>query len=321
MKSFQETYTELQDITGDDSAEFLVMLKRWINDTMHSAYGTNGGKMKFLEATKDITTAASTARYALPGNCRRIMTVTTTPDSGATIYRPRPVDDPDYWNYLQSRNAGDSDITQFYYREGDDLLVWPDYASASKTITVRYRKTTPDLSRADYTTGTITSITNGDETLTGASTSWLARKPAAGQWIRIDYTSGDFLWYRVDSITSDTVLELDRKYNGTSIAADTETYTMGEFSELPGEFHPLLFYRPLALAYDHMENPTMSARYWNLYDGGHEAGLSTKVGGMLKKMIDEQSGITDSGYYPPMNTETPISPEDLSREDLIGEGW
>lgn len=309
-KSFQQIYTELQDQTGDDSAAQLVIFKRHINDTQNIVLGDH--PWKFLEKTVNITTAASTGRYTLAADLRKIITVTTTPDSGVTVYTPTPVEDPDEWEYLNTLRWSDSNQTRYFYQEGNDLLILPEYATASKRITVRYRKRVMEMSRADYTTGTITTATNADETIVGSSTSWTARNPVGEQWLRIDQTAGDYLWYRVESITDATNLELEAKYMGTSIAAGTSTYTMGEFPSFPGEYHNLCFYRPMALYYMKIENIAMADYYWNLYDGGYEAGKTRKPGGMLRKLIVEQAGMLDAKYFPRQGSERFATAEDLA---------
>lgn len=313
MKSFQELYTELQDQSGDDSSGQLTIFKRHINDTQSIVLGDH--PWKFLEKTRNITTVANTSRYALQADVRKIMTVVTSPD-GTTKYRPQPVEDHDFWEYLQSLQTGASDIPEYYYQEGNDLLLYPAYSTVSHTITVRYRQRVIEMSRANYTTGTITTATNGDETIVGSTTAWTGRVPLGEQWLRIDQTAGDYRWYRIETITDATNLELEAKYLGTSIAAGTSTYTIGEFPMMPGEYHNLCFYRPMALYYSKMEDTNMANYYWDLYDGGYEAGRSRKPGGMLKKMMVEQEGMLDARSFPPQGSDRSDSPEDLAREDL-----
>lgn len=312
MKSFQEIYTELQDTTGDDTDTRLTIFKRHINDTESLVLADHS--WKFLEKTDTITTAADTDRYTLKADLRKLINVTTTPDNGTTIYRPRPVDDPNYWEYLQSLNINSSDITQYYYQEGNDLLIWPKYSSASKTITVRYRKNVIEMSRDDYTTGTIAAATNGSTTITGNSPSWNGRKPVGEQWIRIAQTTGDYRWYRLDAIASDTSLTLEKGYLGDTFSGQTLSYTLGEFPSMPGPYHNILVHRPLALYYMSVENVTMSQFHWRAYDGGFEIGEARRPGGLLRKMIVEQAGMLDAKYYPSQRVSEPISPEDLARE-------
>lgn len=322
MKSFNTIYSSIGRRTGDTDDDSVTQIKEDINQTNRNII--EYGSYKFLEATRDTTTEASTARYELGNDVRKVLSVVTSPDGGTTKYNPAPVEDYLFWEDLQSRNAGTSDIPQFYYQEGNDLLLWPTYATAGHTITTRYRRRQPaDLSRADYTTGTITSITSGAKALVGSSTAWLGRIPLGEQWVRIDYTTGDYAWYRVAAIGSDTAITLEKPYQGTTIAAATETYTLGEFSIIPGGYHDLLMYRPLAMYYDSVaENLNLSARYWRLYDGGLEAGLTREVGGLLKKLQDEQAGMLDAQFYGSPNSVLPRSPEAESLKNINqGGSW
>lgn len=310
MKSFQTLYTDIQNQTGDDSAAFLTQIKRWINETQGLALANHKGKIR--EKTATITTAASTARYTLPADCDKILKVTTTPDSGTTVYTPHLVEDPDFWEHLQGLNQSSSLMTEYYYREGNDLLLWPSYSTASKTITVRYRKRVIEMSRADYTTGTITTATLGDETIVGSSTVWTGRKPVGEQWLRIAQTAGDYQWYRIETITDDTNIELEAKYQGTSIAAGSSTYTIGEFPAIHPDFHDLCFYRPMALAYLRLENTEMANTYWDLYDGGCEAGRVSKPAGLLKRFMDADAGTLDAVFYSHQADRGAVSAEERS---------
>ena len=306
MKSFNEIYQELQDITGETSAAQLVIFKRHINDTDKLV----SAKAPFLclETTATKTTVASQEGYQIPNTIQKIRSVKITL-AGGTIYRPRPVEDPRYWEYLQSLQAGDSDATRLFMKQGNQILLWPEPATTGSTITIRGQRRLRDLSLADYTTGNISAATLADETITGASTAWATN--AIGNWIRIDYTYGDFQWYEISSITSITALELVKPYEGVTFTGQAETYKIGEFSYIPGEYHPLLIYRPLAIYYAGLEDTANSDRYWRMYDGGKEAGLSDRTGGMLKNMMTEELSRNEGVYVEPLQT------EELSIEDFI----
>lgn len=318
MLSFQKLYEKLQNKTGDDSEGQLEIFQQDINDTNKIVCGLR--PWIFMEHTGTRSTAASANNIQIPNKLRSVRSVIVTL-SGGTIYRPKPVEDPAYWEYLQSLQAGTSDVTQRYMRQGDEVLLWPTPATAGSTVTFRGTKRLFDLSLADYTTGSIVSATNADETITGTGTSWTGRRPVGNQWIRIDYTSGDFEWYEVSSVTDDTHLELVKKYDGTTFAAATESYTMAEFSDIPAEYDNVLFYRPMALYYEGLENPTMAARYWNLYDGGYEAGQSKMVGGLIKTMTDNELQRNEGVYVEPLETED-LGIQDLSIPNTVeGESW
>lgn len=306
MKSFQEIYTELQDMTGDDSDAQLVIFKRWINDTDKLV----SAKAPFLcmETVVTKTTVASQEGYQIPNTIQRVRSVKITL-SGGTIYRPRPVEDPRYWEYLQSLQSGDSDNTRFFMKQGNQILLWPEPATAGSTISIRGTRRLRDLSLADYVTGSISAATLADETITGGSTVWATN--SVGNWIRIDYVYGDFQWYEISSITSTTVLELVKPYEGTTFIGQAETYKIGEFSYIPSEYHPLLMYRPMALYYAGQEDMARAERYWRMYDGGKEAGLSDRTGGLLRNMMSDNLNRVEGVYVEPLQT------EELSIADFI----
>ena len=309
MKSFQEIYTELQDATGDDSSGQLTIFKRHVNDTQRIV----ASKAPFLtlETTATKATVASQEGYQISNSINKIRSLYVTL-TGGTIYRPDPVEDPTFWEYLKSLEASDDDAVRYYMRQGNQILLWPEPTVATSTITIRGRKKLKDLSLADYTTGTITSVTNGDETVTGSSTSWVAG--TIGNWIRIDYTTGDFQWYEISSITSTTVLELLKPYEGTTISAATETYTIGEFSEVPEDYDSLLFYRPMALYHMSQRDMIEADKWWRLYDGGKEAGLATSTGGLLKQMLSEELQRNESLYTQPLPSKE-LNIQDLAIPD------
>ena len=83
--------------------------------------------------------------------------------------------------------------------------------------------------------------TNGSAAIVGSSTVWTDRM--VGRWIRLTYSdtdnTGDGLWYEVAGVTDATNLTLTREYGGTSIAAGSATYTLGQMPLLPESFHDM----------------------------------------------------------------------------------
>ena len=106
------------------------------------------------------------------------------------------------------------------------------------TITFYYYIRDRSLSVDDYLDGTV-SLTNGDATVTGTSTTFT---PAmVGRWFEVtDTTNPDYgWWYRVASYTSATSIELDNTWQGTTTASAV-TYRIGQCPEIPEEGHILL---------------------------------------------------------------------------------
>jgi hypothetical protein len=291
------------------------MFKRWINDTQSHILTTKGAP--YLEVDRTIATIASTSQYDRPADATRVISVVTSPDSGVTRYYPTEVKDDAFWSDLQGRGADASDQPIYWRAQRDKIHLWPAYSTVSHDIYLKIRIDAVEMTLTDYTTGTIVTIANGAKAVTGDSTLWTARLPTARQAIRIAKTAGDYRWYEIESFDSATTLTLRSPYLGTSIAAGTSTYTIGEMPLIPSAYHDLLIFRPLAMYYDHIENPSMADRYWRKYDGGYEAGQSDRIGGLLKKLVSEQSNSgSDSLYIPPQNAPIP-SAEDRLRDATL----
>lgn len=91
----------------------------------------------------------------------------------------------------------------------------------------KYRGST----NANYTTGTITA-TNGDATVTGSGTSWnTVTNAEVGEYIQLP----DDKWYKIVSIASDTSLEIEIEYQGSTLAG--ETYTISPWGEVQGKLN------------------------------------------------------------------------------------
>jgi hypothetical protein len=76
----------------------------------------------------------------------------------------------------------------------------------------------------------------------------------------------DGLWYEIASFISTVSLTLKKAYNGTTAAA--QTYTIGELPSLPEDFHPLLYYQPIAIYWMQKKETDMAAYWQALYDKG-----------------------------------------------------
>ena len=117
--------------------------------------------------------------------------------------------------------------------------MWPiPTSSDTNTATIRYQAIEKDLTQADYTTGTITTLANGASAVTGADTVWTAGM--IGRYFKVN---DDGQWYKIAGRTADTAITLEREYQGTSIATGTDTYTIGQIAKLPLDAYELpIFY-------------------------------------------------------------------------------
>lgn len=216
----------------------------------------------FLEKEFTLTTAASTQNYAIPGQVERLLSspyITV----GSTRYTPRECPSRDYWNML-NETSYTSDFPEWWFLSGTTLSFFPTPASASNTITLNAKQRVIDLSVADYTTGTITSITNGATAVVGATTSWTTGM--AGKWLKITSGNaanlGDDTWYQISSVGGATTITLNNAYGGTSLSSATANYTIGQMSILPDAYDELPLYLALQTYFTSIDhNDAKAAMY------------------------------------------------------------
>lgn len=235
-----KSYTTLRNTYGVDTKNTatanLTQGDQWMNDFYTRLLAKRD--WPFLHRLRTMTTVASTTFGNLPYDVDQVESIFVT--VGTTRYNPKPAPSRKFWDELHY-SVQTSDTPQWWFVYDGQLGLWPRPATAGNTISLNCKIKVRDLNIADYTTGTIVTATNGDETITGSGSSWTAQM--TGLSMRITYSTtantGDGLWYEISSVASATSLELVRKYGGTSIAAGSAAYTMGMLPLLPEAFHDL----------------------------------------------------------------------------------
>jgi len=319
MRSYTETLTLLQKMTKVDAQDTSnnTLLMQFYDDSMRTILNIRGGKWWFLEGFETLATQQNVAGYVIPNNIRKITTLTVT--VGTTIYSPTPVFNSQDWQLIKSSNMGSDDATLYYYPTYGNVELYPAPASDSNTITIFGRKTYRSINIADYTTGTITAVTNGGTTITGSGTSW--NTSMIGKWIKIANTAtvnnGDGVWYKIAGVASTTSLTILQKYQGTSISAGSATHIIGDMPIIPEAYEMAPVYRTLAL-WNQINNPTaprIALDYWRLYDGGQEIGQSNEVNGILGQMLENEGASMEASYISPLpyqNLDPNSPPRDIT---------
>lgn len=222
----------------------------------------------FLFKSRTTTTTASTQFYNLFHDVEQVLAVTIT--VGGTIYHVKAAPSREFWNQL-NEYTNSSTFPEWYYVFNGQVGFYPTPSASSNTITIAYKRRVFDLSVADYTTGTIVSIANAATTVTGSGTTWTAKM--AGRFIRFTDSdtanTGDGAWYEISSVTSATVLELKAAYNGTSIAAGSAAYTIGQVSVLPEQYQELPIHRACQIYFTSIQpEPTRAKMYSDMVQMG-----------------------------------------------------
>ena len=256
-------------------------------------------KFNFAEDTFTITSVASQQFYKLPIDFGRFKSLYTT--SGTTNYYPRLITSREQWDKINATTSTTGNVPQYIFIFNGQIGFYPKFTSASISSTLVYHIRYKDLSVADYTAGTITSIANGGTALVGSGTTWTAGM--VGRYIQIpEAQSGDGYWYKISAFVSTTALTLDRPYEGASISAATATYTIGQCSLLPEDYQILPVFEALEIYFT-------SAKP----DSVKRALYKDKVREMKQEMMEDygSTGLdptVSEEIYPPSNPNNYIFP-------------
>lgn len=304
LKSTYATYTDDSDANETVGAQS-------INESVRTICNLQGGRLRFLEATKNLTTVADQEGYQIPNGFRKLIDAYIYSGSGAasdTIYAPEMIFDPTKWKLIKQYRLGTSDVPYFTYVENKKMLIQPIPATTGNLITMRGRLNTRDMTMEDYTAGTITSLANGGTAIVGSGTTWTA--DMVGRYIMITETQaaggGDGFWYEIGSFTDATHIGLLKPYEGTTIAAATAAYTIGEVPVIPEAYQPAILYRSIALYWENKEEVGKAKTYWLKYDGGNEAGYNNEYGGLIGQMLANEGETEEGAYVPPFGSENNI---------------
>jgi len=240
MKSYTEGRNLYGTLTKNTSAANLLFGDQMANDSYRSIITFKD--WPFLEASKKLTTTASTQEYRIPYNVDQIRSVSVTIDS--VRYSPRLSPNQEHWDSLNYVSY-EQDIPEWYFVFNNRLLLYPTPATTTASaIEYIYKQRVVDLENADYTTGTISAMTNTTvaATVTGSGTSW--SRQMDGYYIKVDQTltgtnSGDNFWYKINSVSTTTSLALETLYSNAGWSGQSNTYTIGQMPLLPEAYQDL----------------------------------------------------------------------------------
>jgi len=297
------------------------------NDSIRTMCNLHGGKLRFLEATKDMATVADQEAYQIPNGFRKLIDMyiysEATASATAVIYTPEMIFDPTRYKRVLQAKFGSQDVPLFTYVENRRFFIQPVPATTGNLIRSRGRLQTRDLSIADYTEGNIVSIANGATAVVGSGTTFTA--DMVGRYIQFTPTTaalgGDGFWYEIGTYTSATSIGLTKPYEGTSIAAGAAAYTIGQVSVIPEAYDVGICYRSAALFWQNQGDLARAKSYWLQYDGGNEAGLSAGYGGLVGQMIVTEGETEEGSYIPPFGSENATGQEGpyyYPRQDASG---
>ena len=237
MLSFQDQYTLGQQYCNDESTDTLAFLKQHINIGVHLIQDALGSF--YTEQTRTDTTDDNVDTYETPDDYIRMKDfyITGADSVRHHILAQNEVKDENTWQELKAYPNTADFPTHIFFRK-DTYELYPTPATAGYTMTLRYEAYGNDLSAADYTTGTILTLASAGIAVTGTnSPAWTT--VLEGRYFKINAFPR---WYKISDVASVTGLTLQKKYQGTAIAAGSEAYTIGEMANIPATLHVLPVY-------------------------------------------------------------------------------
>lgn len=328
MKTFtnlRQTTAKYCNVSINDAAK-MALIDANINDSIRTMCNLQGGKLRFLEATKEMDTVANQEAYQTPNGFRKIIDLYVRTFSGAplkdTIYMPEMIFDPVRWKLILAYRLGTSDVPYFTYVENQQFRIQPIPATDGNIITIRGRLQTRDLTIPDYVTGTIVSVANGGVDVVGATTTWT--KDMVGRYLQIINTTaadgGDGFWYQIGAWTDATHITLLKPYEGTDIVAGSASYVIGQCSVIPEAYDIGIVYRATALYWNNQNDLIRAKTYWLMYDAGNEAGYSDVYGGLIGQMLANEGETEEGAYVPPVGSTSnlPQAPYYFPYQDASG---
>jgi len=220
----------------------------------------------WLEKTLTKTSTASQQEITLPVDYLRLITYRVT--NGTTDYTPHYVanaEDFDRINYAGSTIS--SNIPEFFTIRNGDILNYPAISSAGLPITIEYLSKPVDFEQADYAIGTITAVANNMTTVTGDSTAWdTGNNVLVGSFIQLP----DNNWYEIATIVSDTSLTISKPYQGITVAAATEPYTIGDLPKVPEAFQDVVWLRAVSRYFMLKGDEARAKEYLTWYDDEYD---------------------------------------------------
>jgi len=286
-KTFNDLYSEVQEMTGDTNTTTLTYIKKWINQGQRLFNAAS--KRYFLREEKKANLVASQQYYQLPVDCIRVKNVKVD-----TTAEPRPVyevQSEEEWDRMNMYSSTATDPTHFFIRGRNEIGLYPVPSTAyTSGLIISYEKGELSMSQADFTTGTVT-VTNGDATITHSAAGFTALM--VGRYFQVtDGSEGYF--YKVASYTDTSTLELENVYQGSSGGA--KAFRIGESSQIPDEFHESLIDYALYRYYLSKKDSGSAGEFKALFDSAIER-CKENYSAKTSSAIIHSNKITNNNFY------------------------
>lgn len=285
-----KTFSEIKDLisyTSKTSATFSESFRHlldFFNDSVRTICNIRGGNWRFLKQTTTFTGEINKNSYLLPREFRTIISVIDNSDTNNPIPMHPVLDD----------NSIDGDYRLHVNNDFKCLEI--EFINKSnldgKVFKVIGRINSTDLSADDYKTGTVSCAALSSlshTTITGVGTTFTSAM--VGRYIKFGNNNK---WYKITDYTDATHIEIFTDKQVFTISASN--YIIAELCILPEAYIMAPIYRAMALnsTINNPNSPQTSLMWWNLYDGGYEAGQNRVYGGIIGQMLEVEGKTIDT---------------------------
>lgn len=184
MITYTQSLSLFQTFTKNTSSANQTLGSTLLNDSNRTVCSINGGKWPFLEIEETVQTIANREYVTIPNNIRKVMSFRyiqgDDPDTDANVI-PRVIFDSEAWEKVLAARLGESSWPWFAYQKDRQLIFRPIPSTDGNLVSLRGRANITDLSIADYTTGTITSVPY-TTTFTGVLADAAVSATLSGAW-------------------------------------------------------------------------------------------------------------------------------------------
>ncbi len=236
MKSYTEGRNLYGTLTKNTETANLTLGDQRANDYYRRIISARD--WPFVHRLRTATTVASTQFVNLPYDIEQVESVFVT--VATTRYTPKLITSREEWDIINLNTTTTSDIPVYAYIYNGQIGLWPIPSAGSNTISINGKVRPINLSIADITSTTITTLANASTALTVSAGLTVQM---AGFWIRPTFSTtantGDGQWYELASVASATAATLVRGYGGVSITGGTAACTVAQLPLLPDGFQDL----------------------------------------------------------------------------------
>lgn len=276
-------------ITNDTTTGNLSNGDKYINNDISRLLNKHSWPFLLRETTT--LTTAQQQYVVIPANYKKMTSVKI--QVGTMQVTPHEVPNRQFWDTLNAVTAFYSDYAQWYYIFNGRCYFYPIPATSNLTVTFFGRIGWRGLSAADYTTGTISAVTNLGTAVTGSSTSW--GSGMVGKYLQITENAtalaGDGEWYEITAVPGTGTLNLVKPYLGPTLAAVTNPYTIGQMSLIPDGYQEIPIYNAAAVYYGTKDQD--KALYWKSKADELELQMESDYGMASDNVIVEGEDMPD----------------------------